>query len=330
MRAFVTGGTGFVGGPTVRRLIAGGHKAVCLVRRPAAATDLERAGATLHPGDVTDRESLRAGMAGCDWVIHLANVFSFWEPDPTVYTRVNVEGTRNVLECALEAGVGKVVHVSTTLTYGKSAEVPFTETSPQGPERFSAYAESKYQGDRIAWQLRRERSLPLVVIYPGVVLGPSNPKTGGEYISNFVNRRLPATVFLNSVLGYVHVDDVAEAIVLAAEHLNNLGEEYILAHESITFRDYNRLLTEVSGVPAPRITLPDGMGLAMAVTLTAIADRTKRPPLWGMATEAVRTVQHGFYADGSKVERDLGLRYTPIRQAVEEEVAWLRAKAGKA
>lgn len=150
MKTFVTGGTGFIGTHLVRRLAQNEHELVCLVRETSDVLTLEELGATLVRGDVTDRDSVLAGMRGCDWVANLANIYSFWEPDKRVYTEVNVEGTRNVMECALETEVSKVVHVSTSATYGKPADVPFTEESAVGPVRFSEYAETKYQGDLVA------------------------------------------------------------------------------------------------------------------------------------------------------------------------------------
>lgn len=121
-------------------------------------------------------------MHGCDSVVHLANIYSFWEPDKRIYTQVNVEGTCNVMECALEVGVRKVVHVSTALVYGKPADSPFTEGSPAGPQLFSEYARTKAAGDRIVWELHKKAGLSLVVIYPGGVLGPGDTKSTGQYI----------------------------------------------------------------------------------------------------------------------------------------------------
>ena len=97
-------------------------------------------------------------------------------PDDRAYTQINVEGTRNVMEAALEAGVSKVVHVSTAAVWGKvdAAAWPISEETPVGAQRASQYAESKYEGDRIAWRLHQERGLPLVMIYPAAVVGPDD------------------------------------------------------------------------------------------------------------------------------------------------------------
>jgi len=168
----------------VERLDQAEHELHCLVRNTSDIHTLKERGAILVTGDVTDMDSLREGMRGCDCVINLANVYSFWEPRRQIYTDVNISGTRNVMEVALETGVSKVVHVSTTVTYGKPADCPFTEESHVGPVRFSEYARTKYAGDLIAWELHEKKGLPLVVIYPGSPLTPTPYAKGrnGEQI----------------------------------------------------------------------------------------------------------------------------------------------------
>ena len=160
MRVFVTGGTGFVGKPTIRRLVEGGHEVRCLVRRTSRTSEVEALGCELTQGDVTDKASVIAGMEGCEWVVNLANVYSFWEPDRSTYRRVNVKGTRNVMEAALEVGVSKVAHVSTLVVWGNTPDAPFTEESPLGTERFTEYARSKHEGDEVVWELYRQRGCP--------------------------------------------------------------------------------------------------------------------------------------------------------------------------
>lgn len=321
MKTFITGATGFIGTHLVKRLSQTEHELHCLVRKTSNVSRLEELGATLATGDVTDKDSLRKGMRGCDQVINLANVYSFWEPNKQVYTDVNVEGTRNVIECALETGVSKVVHVSSVVVYGKPADCPFTEESPVGPVRFSEYARTKYAGDLIAWELYEKNGLPLVMIYPASVLGPGDPKASGQYIQALIHRRLPATVFNDSVITYVHVRDVAEAIVEALEKENNVGEKYLVGKRQLSYREYNEMISEISKVPLPKVCLPNSLVMANAALLTWLADLAKKPPRWGMALDAMKTIKEGFRFDGSKAERELGITYTPIRVALEEAIA---------
>ena len=321
MKIFITGATGFIGTHLVKRLAQTEHTLYCLVRKTSNIRELKEIGATLVTGDVTDKNSLLEGMEGCDWLLHLANVYSFWESNKQIYTEVNVEGTRNVMECALETGVSKVVHVSTAATYGKPADSPFVEESAVGSVRFSEYARTKYAGDQIAWELYEKKGLPLVVIYPGSVVGPGDSKASGKYISDLLRRRLPATVLPNSVLTVVYVMDVVEAIVSAAEKENNIGEKYLIGKHQLSVGESNEMISEISGVPLPKIRLPDSLAMFNAILLTALADLIKKPPLWGMSTDQIKTMREGFRFDGSKAERELGITYTPIRDALEETIA---------
>jgi len=324
MRVFITGGSGFIGSHVVKRLAQTDHRMHCLVRRTSQIPALEQLGATCTVGDVTDKASLLKGMKGCDWVINLANIYSFWEPDIRIYTAVNVDGTRNVMECVLESGVSKVIHVSTCTIYGKPADSPFTEESPVGLERFSEYSRTKYEGDLIAWDLYEKKGLPLVMIYPAAVLGAGDPKPSGKYLEDLLNRRLPATVFPNSILTWVYVRDVAEIIVRAAEKEDNVGEKYLAGKFELSLREINYMVSEISGVPLPMLQLPDFMVTMNAQLLTWLSHLTKKPPLWGMSVDQIRTMKQGFRVDGRKAERDLGITYTPIRVAIEEAISSFR------
>ena len=321
MRIIVTGGTGFIGKHLVRRLSETDHQVTCLVRKSSDTTDLERLKVACINGDVTDPASLRTAIKGHDWVINLANVYSFWERDPRVYRSVNIDGTKNVMEAALEAGVSKVVHISTGGIYGKPKDAPFTEESEVGAVRFSEYFQTKYEGDQIAWELYRSKKLPLVMVYPMGVLGPDDPKTTGQYIRRILQHRLPARVLEDSVFTFVHVRDVAEIIYRAAKKANNVGQKYLAGKFRLTFGEINRMVSEISGVRLPLFFLPNFTVIPNAWLLTKIADIIKRPPIWGMAVDQIRVMKEGVRADGSKAERELAIEYTPIRTAIEEAVS---------
>jgi dihydroflavonol-4-reductase len=324
VKIFITGGTGFIGTWLVRRMAQTEHEMVCLARGTSDISTLEEVGATVVEGNVSDKDSLLEGMGGCDWVINLANVYSFWVPDKRVYTKVNVEGTRNVMECALETGISKILHVSSMVTYGKPVDVPFTEESAVGPVRFSEYAESKYQGDLATWDLHRTQELPVVMVYPAGVLGPGDSKATGRYIQGLIQHERPATAFIDSVLTWVHVRDVAETIVRALEKEGNIGGKYLAGKEQLSFREFNEMVSEISGVPLPGMRLPDSVAMAMASLATWFADLFQKAPMMEMAADQYRTMLVGFKGDGSKAERELGITYTPIRVALEEAIASYR------
>ena len=329
MKVFVTGATGFIGGHVVPRLLRDGHELVCLVRRPDAGARLRAQGAAVVAGDVTDRASVERALPGCDCLVHLANVYSFWERDRSVYAKVNVEGTRHVMEGALAARIPRVVHVSSCVVFGRPAQVPFTEASAPGPARFSEYARTKHVGDLVARELHERRGLPLTTIMPGAVVGPGDSKATGDYVRALLARRLPARVMEASVMTFVHVRDVAEAIARAAARDGLSGARFLVGAERLTFGEVNRLVREIAGVPLPALAMPDWLATAGAAALTALSGLTGQPPPWGMSTDQIRTMKHGFAFDGGRAARELGFPYTPVRTAIEEMVAEARAAAGR-
>jgi len=322
MKIFVTGGSGFIGGNLVESLRAAGHDVVCLVRPTSDVRRLQASGATLAPGDVTDKASLVKGMQGCTWAAHLAGCYDFWLPGPSVYAKVNIDGTRNVLEAVLEAGVSKVVDVSTVATYG-DAPWPVTEATPLGRRWPTEYSRTKAEGERIARQLHAERGVPLVLVHPGAVLGPHDPKPTGRYLRNLVRGRMPAQVLTKHPFPFVHVRDVCQAILRALERPDNIGQSYLVVAENLTFGAVNRIVAELSGRRLPLITLPDGVVTAMAHGLTAVAGLTRRAPWLGLSRDQARLMRWGLEADGGKAARELGIAYTPVREAIREALATL-------
>lgn len=246
---FVTGATGFIGSRLVPRLLKRGHHVTALARRPEQAGHLRALGVQLLRGDVTQPESLTEGMQGADWLLHLANHYSLHERDESIYTRVNVVGNRNVMRAALEAGVGKVVHVSSGVSYGISPDQPLREDSRVGPFP-NAYWRTKHLGDEEVWHLHRQ-GLPVTAVYPGGVVGANDPNATGAWIRRLAQRRQPVRAFEDRGFTYVAVDDVAEAIVLAAEREDNVGERYLIGREFLTNRAFVELVAELAGSPLP-------------------------------------------------------------------------------
>lgn len=320
MKIFITGGTGFIGKFTTELLSKTNHQLKVLVRKTSNSSSLKKLNVTIVEGDLKDKKSLLEGMKDCDSVINIAAHYTFWEPDNKIYSTVNIEGTRNVMECALESNIKKIIHISTAGIFGKPKEEPFTEDSSVGPIQYSEYFRTKYEAEKIVWNLFKEKGLPVVVIYPVCVLGAGDTKASGRYIRDLINRKLPATVFKEGIFTYVSVKDVTQAIVNALEKENNIGEKYLVGNTRYTWGEINKMISEISGVPLPKFNLPDSITMMNAFFLTGLANLIKKPPLWGMALDQMKVMKAGFNVDGSKAERELGIKYTPIRVALEEAI----------
>jgi dihydroflavonol-4-reductase len=323
MKIFITGATGFIGTHFVECLLETDHELYCFARKTSQIQGLKATRARIITGDINDKESLVKGMQGCDWLVHLASSFEFWVPDKRVYYEVNVDGLCNVMESALETGIQRVVHISTAAIYG-NAPWPITEKSQYGSYRPSLYAQTKFEGDMIAWRMYEEKGLPLVIIYPSAVLGANDPKAAGRYLKNFALGRMPAQVLVNTFFPFVHVKDVCEAIRLALEKDDNIGEKYLISACNMTWGEINQIICEIAGSRLPFLRLPDTMTMVGAYVLTGIANLIKKPPLLDLSVDQIRLMKQGYQLDSSKAERELGLVYTPIREAVAEAVASLR------
>jgi len=324
MDIFITGGTGFIGRYTTELLTESNHRLNLLVRKTSDTKYLKNLNVKMIEGDLTDKASILEGMKGCDSVINIAGHYTFWEPDKKIYSEINIDGTRTVLECALESGIKKAVHISTAGVFGKPKEEPFNEKSSYGSVHFSEYFRTKYEGDKIAWELFEKKGLPLVVIFPVCVLGAGDTKASGRYIKDLMNRKLPATIFNNEIFSFVYVKDVAQAIINALEKENNIGEKYLIGNHRYKWAEINKMISEISGVPLPKLKLPDFLTMLNAYLLTSLANLIKKPPLWGMAVDQMKVMKAGFNVDGSKAEKELGIQYTPITLALQEAIESLR------
>ena len=320
MKIFITGGTGFIGKYTTELLSKTNHQLKMLVRKSSNTSNLKKQNITLVEGDLSDKNSILKGMSNCDSVINIAGHYTFWEPDNKIYSEVNIEGTRNIMACSLESGIKKIVHISTAGVYGKPKEEPFNEESSFGQTQYSEYFRTKYEAEKIVWNLFKDKSLPVVVIYPACVLGAGDTKASGRYLHDLINRKLPATIFNNHTFSFVYVKDVAQAIVNALEKENNIGEKYLVGNYRYKWKEINKMISDISGVSLPIFKLPDSLTMMNAYFLTGIANIIKKPPLWGMAIDQMKVMEAGFSADGSKAERELGIKYTPIRVALEEAI----------
>ncbi len=328
MKVFVTGATGFIGRHLAERLVREGHTVRCLVRSTSQVDALKQLGLELVVGDVRDTTGLAAAMRGVDCFFHLANLYAMWLPQNRAYGKVNVEGTRNAFEAALEANVGRVVYVSTAAVFGRPEAVPFNEDSVRGEVLFSEYARTKAEGERIAWDYAR-RGLDLCVLYPGIVLGVGDHKASGQYIRDIIHGRVPSTIFHQSRAIYVHVEDVVDAAVQAALRPEVRGRGYLIGGQCLNGRDYARLIAEISQVRLPILHFPDEIVLLAAYLLTGLSALTHRPPWWGLSIDAAQTLKQGFVFDGSRAERELGLSYRPIRQALEEAIQSYSGKGSR-
>lgn len=322
-KTLVTGATGFVGSHVVRKLLALGEPVRVLIRRTSPMKLIVGLEVEVVTGDLTDRESVRRAVTGCRRIYHVAADYRLWAPDHREIYRANVQGTQNVLEAALAAGVERIVTTSTVGALAPSHNgEPTTEDSPATlGEMIGHYKRSKFLAEAQVLAAARA-GLPVVIVNPSTPVGERDlkPTPTGQMIVDFLNGRMPA--YVETGLNLIDVEDVAEGHLLAMEK-GRVGERYILGNRNLTLKEILEMLARISGRPAPQLRLPRSVALGLAILSTGISAITRRPPR--IPLEGVRMTRKRMFFDSSKAVRELGLPQRSVEAALSKAVHWFRA-----
>ncbi len=331
VRIFMTGSTGYIGTALVRRLVADGHEVRAVVRPTSRTGVLDELGVATFPGDVTDRYSLREGMSGCDWVLHLAA-----ELDPAAplerMREINVGGSEAVVSLAYKLGVGGLLSVSSIAYFGGSPEDgrPATEESPPQEPYPTAYSLTKHEGE-LAVRGWEERGLRVATVYPSLVYGPPGKKRGANWLLRaLLKERFPVLVGADRKTSWVFLDDVVEAIVRVIERPPDApdapanGRRYLLAGDIVTVRELARRVAELGGVKAPRWNLPPGLArAATAATAPLFRLAGKNPPL---PPEQLASLSRHWAFDDSRARRELGWTPRSLSEGLPPTIEYLRSE----
>jgi nucleoside-diphosphate-sugar epimerase len=325
MKYFLTGATGFVGGSLAKQLRNAGHEVIAIVRNPAKATALTSIGVTVVKGDVTDKESMREAMKGCDGVYHVAGWYKVGVKDKTPGYQINVQGTRNVLELMKELNIPKGVYTSTLAinsdTHGELKDESFHFSG----KHISEYDKTKAEAHHIAEQFIKE-GLPLVIVMPGLIYGPDGTSMSDEALRLFLQKKLPM-IPSKSAYSWTHVDDIAYAHILGMEKAKP-GSKYIICGSSHTFSEGLDIAKKITGIRKPLVVPP--MMLKITAFFSSLVEGfINLPEMYN--SEALR-VQAGttYLGDNSKAKKELG--YNPrsleegLKQTLEYESAKLKKK----
>lgn len=303
MKAFVTGGTGFIGSRVVRKLIERGYEVYALVRSGKGSAALEMAGA--HPvwGDICDIESMREGMAGSDIVFHLAAWYKLGAANWREAEQINVTGTANVLNLAHELGVSKIIYTSTVAAYGDTQGQMMDESmAPPDNHWLTEYDRTKHKAHVVAQQMI-EQGAPVIILMPGAVYGPGDPSLVGEMMRAFRLGLFPVLPGPELTLCFSHVEDVAEGHILAAEK-GKVGESYFLTGPCYSMAEMTRIWAEVLGKRAPVASIPGRFLTPLAPAVRAIGNVIPLPTL--VSSDAVAILNATYMARSDKAQLQLG------------------------
>lgn len=261
----MTGGTGFIGGHVVRKLRERGDEVRALVRSPEKGAGLAGVRCELVSGTLADRDSIRAGMEGCDAAIHCAAIYEVGvsEREHGAMYEANVVGTENVLRAALEVQLPKVIYVSTVATFGNTKGQVVDEGFEHPGTGYTCYYEqTKVEAHRLTKRLIADEGLPCVIVQPGAVYGPGDHSAIGRVMNQFLAGRMPLIAFPEMGENMVYVEEVADGIVLALDR-GEVGEAYVLGGQITTMRELIKTLARVAGKKAPKRALPTPLLKAM-------------------------------------------------------------------
>ncbi len=313
----VTGGSGFVGGAIVDALVAGGRPVRALARSKQAADGLAARGAEPVTGDVLDTESLVRGMDGCGTVYHAAGMNTFCLADPKPMERVNVDGSANVVAAAAKAGVGRVVYTSSAAAIGEVHGTVGNETSAHRGWFLSEYERTKYLAEKRVVHVAAELNVPVVCVSPSSVQGPGRLHGTARLLLSYLNGTLKFLV--DTRMSFLDIADCTTGHLLAEQH-GTAGERYVLNGATFSTRELIALVAANTGIEQRVRWLPGRAASAAAVVVEAGAKAVgRKPPL---CREMMRTLLNGHTYDGSRAERELGVRYTPVHETITRTLRW--------
>jgi dihydroflavonol-4-reductase len=316
----VTGATGFLGSALVPTLAAEGHRLRLLQR--GAAPGAQALGAEVIRASLEDDGAVRAALDGVGAVIHLAGQVDFDPDDAAAMYELHVQGTRRLLEACASAGVARFVLASSSGTIAVSKEERVATEDDRHPisvvGRWPYYLSKIYQ-EKTALRCWQETGLPVVVLNPSLLLGPGDERLSStDVVFKFMERRIPAMP--TGGLSFVDVRDAARAFAAALDR-GRAGERYLLGGANMTFKDFFARLERLTGIAAPRVTLPSAVNVAGSRLLEKLHDwRGTETPL---DPRSVEMGERFWWCDSRKAERELGFAARDPQETLFETVRWL-------
>ncbi len=324
MQAFVTGGTGFVGGNLIRQLLNSGIKVRALVRSDSDQRNLKDLAIDQVSGDLDNQELLEKAMQGCEWLFHVAAHYSLCLKDSQAIYKANVEGTKKTFAAAHTAKVKRIVHTSSVAAIGLAPEGKIADesTTTTVDQLISDYKKSKFLAEQLAFAAAKD-GLPVIIVNPSTPIGPYDvkPTPTGDIVLKFLRRQMP--VYVHTGLNLVDVRDVAQGHILAAEK-GRIGERYILGNKNVTLKEILDILEKITGLPAPKHSIPHFIPMLVSyfdeLLLSKLLNRQPTVTING-----AKMACHPMYYHSEKAVRELGLPQSPIETALQDAVTWFKA-----
>ncbi len=322
MQVFVTGGTGFVGANLVRLLLHKGYAVKALVRDGSNLDNLQGLEVEIVKGDLNDPE-IASLMAGCQYLFHVAALYSLWQADAEALYHHNVLGTRNVLLSARKAGIERTVYTSSVAAIGAGISGEVVDESYQSPveKLVGHYKKSKFLAEQEVMQAAA-MGQDVVVVNPSTPIGPMDikPTPTGDMVLRFLRRGMPT--YLETGMNFIDVRDVVEGHLLALLK-GKSGDRYILGNQNWTMKQLLDQLSQITGLSAPQRAIAPWIPLTVAWIDERVLAPLGKPP--SVPLDGVRMAKQYMYYDASKAVRELGLPQSSVSVALKDAVDWFQS-----
>jgi farnesol dehydrogenase len=325
MNIFITGATGYVGNNLACRLANEGQIIHALCRSGNKKNLLTHPNIKIFEGDITDVASIENAMKECEQVYHLAAYARVWAKDPSTFSRLNVEGTKNVLDTAKKYGIKDIVFTSTGGVLGPSNGRPVKEDDERYGNVFNEYEDTKTQAEKLCKEYCNKYDMRIVIVNPPRIYGP-----GIESESNAVTRLIKLYMKGKWKImpgdgkrtgSYVYIDDVVKGHVLAMEK-GRAGERYILSGVNASYNEFFYVLAKVSGKKNILYKFPVPLMMLVGYGIMGYSKLTGKPPL--LTPKWIKKYFYDWSLSCEKAERELGYRYMSLEEGLQQTVNWIK------
>ena len=319
----VTGATGFLGEHLIRALCEKSYKVSVLVRKTSDTSKIDSYPIQKIYGDITNRQALLEATIGKKIVFHLAGMIAYKKSQREAMEKVNVEGTRNVVDACITNQVDQLLHLSSVVAIGASFnKKPLTEDSPFNLSRYSlGYFETKRKAEEVVMQAYEEHKLPVYILNPSTIYGPGDATKGSRKTQIKVAKGT-FKFYTPGGVNVVSVKDVVDCIFKVLDR-GQPARRYIVAGDNILIKELFEMIAREAGVSPPKIAIPKlGLKLlgAMGDLMTAFGKETSL----SSETAVTSVIYHWF--DSSRAQKELGFQPTPSRVAISESIQWMKEK----
>ncbi len=324
MKILITGGTGYLGNKLVAELSASGNEINAICHNPSKNKFLQFPGVNIFEGDIRDPASMKKAMQGCTHVYHVAGYARVWAKNPANYYTINVGGTKNILDAAIECGVEKVVYTSTAGVLGPSRERPVNECDKRIGKILNEYEDSKTQAENLCIEYVQKKGLNVTIVNPPRIYGPGlSSESNG--LTNLIKRYLQGKWRIipgdgKGIGSYVYIDDIIRGHILAMEK-GRAGDRYILSGVNATYDEFFETLVKVSGIKKNLIKLPLPVMLFAGQLMLLSTKITGKPPL--LTPKWIKKYSYNWALDCDKAINELGYSYISLEEGLSKTIQWM-------